>query len=46
MHDAFRGHGGGGRLGYVLSGKRSRTCRLFRSSRDGIGVGQTLLEGG
>jgi hypothetical protein len=27
MHEAFGGHGGG-RLGYVLRAKRSRTCGL------------------
>ena len=45
MHDAFGGHGGEGRLGYVLHGKRSCTCRLFGPAATGS-VGQTLLEGG
>jgi hypothetical protein len=29
MHEAFGAHGGGGRLGYVLRAKRSRTCGLL-----------------
>ena len=35
MHDAFGGHGGGGRSGYVLRAKRSRTCRFVAGAVTG-----------
>src|SRR5450755_3992968 len=35
MHETFGGHGGEGRLGYVLRANRSRTCGLM-PCRDGI----------